>query len=132
MRNQWYIVFPAMILLLLGFRRWKKTETGRRWWDRTRIRIPAGIGRVMLKVGMARFSRTLSSLVGAGVDIMQALEITGSTSGNSLIEDAVKEVRDKVQQGTSIAQPLTSRRSSRRWSRTLCASARRPASSSAC
>ncbi len=107
MRNQYYIVFPALILLFVWFRRFKKTETGRRWWDRTRVRIPAGIGKVVLKVGMARFSRTLSSLVGAGVDIMQALEITGSTSGNSLIEDAVKEVRDSVQQGTSIAQPLS-------------------------
>jgi type IV pilus assembly protein PilC len=107
MRNQYYIVFPVLIIMFVWFRRFKKTETGRRWWDRTRVRIPAGIGKVVLKVGMARFSRTLSSLVGAGVDIMQALEITGSTSGNSLIEDAVKEVRDSVQQGTSIAQPLS-------------------------
>jgi type IV pilus assembly protein PilC len=55
---------------------------------------------------MARFSRTLASLVGAGVDIIQALEITGSTSGNSLIEDATTDVRERVQQGATIAQPL--------------------------
>jgi type IV pilus assembly protein PilC len=106
-RGYYYIVFPIFVLLIFAFRYWKKTEQGRRWWDRTRIRVPAGIGKVILKVGMARFSRTLSSLVGAGVDIIQALEITGSTSGNSLIEDAVKEVRDRVHQGSSIAQPLT-------------------------
>ena len=75
-------------------------------WDRFRVRVPFGIGGVVLKVGMARFSRTLSSLIGAGVDIIQALEITGSTSGNSLIEDATKEVRDRVHEGASIAAPL--------------------------
>jgi type IV pilus assembly protein PilC len=55
---------------------------------------------------MARFSRTLSTLIGAGVDIIRALEITGSTSGNSLIEDAVATVRERVHQGIPIAVPL--------------------------
>lgn len=105
-RHYWFIVFPAMFGFVFAFFRWKKTDTGRHWWDRFRIRIPMGIGQVVLKVGMARFSRTLSSLVGAGVDIIQALEITGSTSGNSLIEDATAEVRDRVHQGASIAQPI--------------------------
>jgi len=55
---------------------------------------------------MARFARTLSTLTGAGVDIIRALEITGSTSGNSLIEDATVVVRERVHQGIPIAQPL--------------------------
>jgi type IV pilus assembly protein PilC len=105
-RHYWFIVFPLILAVIWSFFRWKKTEQGRRGWDRFRVRIPLGIGQVVLKVGMARFSRTLSSLVGAGVDIIQALEITGSTSGNSLIEDATTEVRDRVHQGASIAQPL--------------------------
>jgi type IV pilus assembly protein PilC len=105
-RGYWYIVFPAIGLSIWGFLRWKKSEYGRRHWDRFRVRIPFGIGAVVLKIGMARFSRTLASLVGAGVDIIQALEITGQTSGNSLIEDAVVEVRERVHQGASIAQPL--------------------------
>ncbi|MFN8188499.1 MAG: type II secretion system F family protein [Gaiellales bacterium] len=106
LREYWFIVFPAMGISLFAFLRYKKTESGRRWWDRFRLRIPMGIGAVVLKVGMARFSRTLASLVASGVDIIQALEITGTTSGNSLIEDAVTEVKDRVQQGSSIAQPL--------------------------
>jgi type IV pilus assembly protein PilC len=106
-RGYWFIVFPAIALAIWGFFRWKRTETGRRYWDRFRLRIPFGIGGVVLKIGMARFSRTLASLVGAGVDIIKALEITGSTSGNSLIEDAVVDVRERVHQGASIAQPLT-------------------------
>jgi type IV pilus assembly protein PilC len=105
-RNYYFIVFPAIGGLIFAFRRYKKTETGRRYWDRFRIRFPFGIGKVVLKIGMARFSRTLSSLTGAGVDIIQALEITGTTSGNSLIEDATVAVRERVQQGASIAQPL--------------------------
>ena len=105
-RGYYYIVFPLMALLFFLFLRYKKTESGRRVWDRFRVRVPFGIGGVVLKVGMARFSRTLSSLIGAGVDIIQALEITGSTSGNSLIEDATKEVRDRVHEGASIAAPL--------------------------
>jgi type IV pilus assembly protein PilC len=105
-RGYYYIVFPAIGLLIFAFFKYKKTESGRRIWDRFRVRVPFGIGKVVLKVGMARFSRTLSSLIGAGVDIIQALEITGSTSGNSLIEDATKDVRDRVHEGASIAAPL--------------------------
>jgi type IV pilus assembly protein PilC len=56
---------------------------------------------------MARFSRTLATLVGAGVDIVKALEITGTTSGNWVIEDALREVRERVQEGIPIAQPLS-------------------------
>ena len=106
MRDYSYIVFPLFFLIIFMFFRFKRTEQGRRWWDASRVRFPLGIGAVVLKIGMARFSRTLASLVGAGVDIMQALEITGSTSGNSLIEDATNEVRERVQQGSTIAQPL--------------------------
>jgi type IV pilus assembly protein PilC len=106
-RNQWYILFPAMGGLIFGFLRGKKTERGRRIWDRARLKAPVGIGAVVLKVGMARFSRTLSTLVGSGVDIIRALEITGTTSGNSLIEDAVVVVRERVHQGVPIAIPLT-------------------------
>jgi type IV pilus assembly protein PilC len=105
-RNYWYIIFPLIGLAIWAFLWWKKTHTGRQLWDRFRVRVPFGIGRVVLKVGMARFTRTLASLVGAGVDIIRALEITGQTSGNTLIEHAVVDVRERVQQGASIAQPL--------------------------
>jgi type IV pilus assembly protein PilC len=64
------------------------------------------IGETVLKVTMARFSRTLSTLVAAGVDIIKALEITGQTAGNWVVEDALAGVRAKVHQGIPIAQPL--------------------------
>jgi type IV pilus assembly protein PilC len=106
LRGYFYIVFPLLGLLIFGFFRLKKTEKGRRVWDAFRMRIPFGIGAIVVKVGMARFSRTLSTLVAAGVDIIRSLEITGSTAGNSLIEDATAVVRERVHQGVPIAIPL--------------------------
>src|SRR5512132_47089 len=106
LRGYFYIVFPLIGLLIFGFFRLKKTEKGRRVWDAFRMRIPFGIGAIVVKVGMARFSRTLSTLVAAGVDIIRSLEITGSTAGNSLIEDATAVVGERVHQGVPIAVPL--------------------------
>jgi type IV pilus assembly protein PilC len=106
LRSYFYIVFPVMGLTIYAFFRLKKTEKGRRVWDRFRMRIPFGVGAIVVKVGMARFSRTLSTLVAAGVDIIRSLEITGSTAGNSLIEDATAVVRARVHQGVPIAIPL--------------------------
>ena len=106
LRGYYFIVFPVMGAMIYGFFRLKKTERGRRVWDAFRMRIPFGVGAIVVKVGMARFSRTLSTLVAAGVDIIRSLEITGSTAGNSLIEDATAVVRERVHQGVPIAIPL--------------------------
>jgi type IV pilus assembly protein PilC len=106
LRNDWYIIFPLVALAIWGIRRFKRTEPGRQLWDRIKLRIPMKIGDVVLKVTMARFSRTLSTLVAAGVDIIKALEITGQTAGNWVVEDALAGVRSKVHQGIPIAQPL--------------------------
>ena len=87
------------VLIVVGFRRWKASSWGRPQWDRLRLKIPFKIGTVVQKVALARWSRTLSSLVAAGVPILQALDITGKTAGNAMIEramarrDGVGEVR---------------------------------------
>jgi type IV pilus assembly protein PilC len=107
LKGYFYVIFPAWGALIFGFFRYKKTESGRRRWDAFRMKVPLGIGKVILKVGMARFSRTLATLVAAGVDIIRSLEITGQTSGNSLIEDATATVRERVHQGVPIAVPLS-------------------------
>src|SRR3954470_7246541 len=96
LRHDWFILFPLLIGTIFGIRKYKKTEQGRRVWDRIKLRIPMKIGDVVLKVTMARFSRTLSTLVAAGVDIIAALEITGNTSGNWVVETALADVRMKV------------------------------------
>jgi len=79
---------------------------GRRLWDRTRLRIPMRIGDTIRKITIARFARTLSTLVAAGVDIITALEITGQASGSYVFEQALLGVRQRVHEGSSIAQPL--------------------------
>ena len=73
---------------------------------RFKLALPMKIGDVVLKVTMARFSRTLSTLVAAGVDIIKALEITGTTAGNWVVEEALGDVRARVHEGVPIAQPL--------------------------
>jgi type IV pilus assembly protein PilC len=106
LRSKWYIIFPALIGLFFLIRKLKKTEKGRQVWDRTKLHLPMKIGGVVLKVTMARFSRTLSTLVASGVDIIKSLEITGTTSGNWVVEEALADVRARVHEGVPIAQPL--------------------------
>jgi type IV pilus assembly protein PilC len=106
LRHYWFIIFPGAGGGIFGFFRWKKSSIGRPVWDRMRLHFPVRIGDTILKITMARFSRTLSTLVAAGVDIIKALEITGQTSGNYVVEEALADVRMRVRDGASIAQPL--------------------------
>jgi len=70
------------------------------------LKLPMSIGTVVLKVSMARFSRTLSTLIASGVDIMRALEITAQTSGNWVVESETMKIRERVRDGAPIAQPM--------------------------
>jgi type IV pilus assembly protein PilC len=106
LRNDWFIVFPVLIGTIFALRRLKRTQRGRQVWDRMKLHAPARIGQVVRKVAMARFSRTLSTLVAAGVDIITSLEITGTTSGNWVVEEALADVRAKVHAGVTMAEPL--------------------------
>ncbi len=106
LQHKWYIIFPVFGGSIYTFFRWKKSEAGRKHWDRFKLRLPMKIGDVVLKVTMARFSRTLSTLVAAGVDIIKALEITATTSGNWVVEEALGNVRARVHEGVTISQPL--------------------------
>ena len=106
LRAYWFVIIPLIVSTPFAFRWWKGTESGRRIWDAIKLRIPMKIGDTVLKVTMARFSRTLATLVAAGVDIIKALEITGQTAGNWVVEEALQGVRQKVHEGAPIAQPL--------------------------
>jgi type IV pilus assembly protein PilC len=107
MRGYWFIIFPLVGALIFGFRHWKKTENGRKVWDRFKLRIPMKIGAVVHKVALARVSRTLATLIAAGVDIIKALEITAATSGNWVVERSLENVRTRVHEGAPISQPLS-------------------------
>ena len=106
LRARWFIIFPLLIGAILAIRRYKRTESGRQAWDRLKLRIPMRIGDVVLKVTMARLSRTLATLVAAGVDIIKALEIAGATAGNWVVETALADVRTRVHEGVPIAEPM--------------------------
>ena len=106
LKSDWFIIFPVLFGSIFAFFRWKKSERGHKQWDRFKLKLPMKIGDVVLKVTMARFSRTLSTLVASGVDIIKALEITGQTAGNWVIEEALGDVRQRVHEGVPIAQPL--------------------------
>jgi type IV pilus assembly protein PilC len=106
LRHWWFIIFPAIGAMIFAFRRLKRTERGRKVWDRFKLRIPMRIGDVVHKIALARFSRTLSTLISSGVDIIKALEITGATSGNWVVEESLADIRTRVHEGVPISQPL--------------------------
>ncbi len=106
LRHWWFVIFPVIGAMIFAFRRYKSTERGRQVWDRFKLRVPMRIGDVVHKIALARFSRTLSTLLSSGVDIIKALEITGATSGNWVVEQALANIRTRVHEGVPISQPL--------------------------
>ena len=106
LRAWWFVIFPLIGLVIYTLRRLKNTETGRQRWDAFILKIPMKIGDVVQKIALARFSRTLSTLVAAGVDIITALEITGGTAGNWVIEKSLVHTRERVHEGVPMSQPL--------------------------
>src|SRR2546421_2908549 len=104
--HQWYLLIAFAVGVVFGFRKWKRTERGREHWDRFKLKIPWKIGDLVQKVCLARFSRTYSALIGAGVPMLQAIEITGKTSGNRVIEKAMYAVGESVRAGGSLTTPM--------------------------
>jgi len=104
--GSWYILLALAIGGFIGFRKWKSSSWGRPQWDAFRLRIPFKIGKTVQKIALARWSRTFSALYGAGVPIMQAIEVTGQTAGNAVVDRAMASVIESVKSGGSIAEPL--------------------------
>jgi type IV pilus assembly protein PilC len=104
--GQWYILIAVAVGGFVGFRKWKSSAWGRPQWDAFRLRIPCSIGKTVQKIALARWSRTFSALYGAGVPIMHAIEVTGQTAGNEVVNKAMGAVIESVKSGGSIAGPL--------------------------
>jgi type IV pilus assembly protein PilC len=104
--ERFYVLFGVMFGVVWAFRTWKKTESGRMQWDRLKLKFPMKIGDIVQKVALARFSRTFSGLIAAGVPMLEAIDITGKTSGNKVIEKAMNEVRESVKKGGSLTAPM--------------------------
>ena len=104
--GRWYVCILGGYGIVYLFRRWKKSARGREQWDRFKLKIPWKIGDTVQKVALARFSRTFSALVAAGVPMLEAIDITGRTSGNKVIENAMVAVKDSVTGGGTVSAPM--------------------------
>jgi type IV pilus assembly protein PilC len=102
----WWAIIGGAVGSIVGFRKWRQSEWGRKQWDTLRLKIPFKIGDTVQKISLARWSRTFSALYAAGVPIMQAIEVTGRTAGNYVVEKAMEDVIESVKSGGSIAGPL--------------------------
>ncbi len=107
LRSWWGLVFLGGVILLIWIVfRLKRTEKGAMIWDRFKLRVPMGIGQIVRKLAISRFSRTLGTLISSGVPILQSIEITGQAAGNAVIEKGMKDVQQSVKEGESITTPL--------------------------
>ncbi|HKI67215.1 MAG TPA: type II secretion system F family protein [Solirubrobacterales bacterium] len=102
----WFILIPAIVASFVLFFRWKRTKSGKEVWDRFVLRLPAKIGDVIQKVALARWSRTFSGAVSAGVPMLQAIKLTGETAGNIVLEQAMDDVYASAKRGGSLAGPI--------------------------
>jgi general secretion pathway protein F len=101
----WWLIIAVMAGAIYAFRRWVKTEEGRLRWDRILLELPL-FGRLNRLVAVARFSRTLSTLLASGVPLLTAMEIVKNVLENKLLESVVKAATGSIREGESIAEPL--------------------------
>jgi type IV pilus assembly protein PilC len=101
----WWLILGAIGTTIFLLVRYHKTYKGRRVIDGAMLKIPV-LGTVLKKIAVARFCRTLGTLVSSGVPILEGLEITARTSGNAILEDAIMVTRASVEEGKTIAEPL--------------------------
>src|SRR5215203_5110339 len=100
------LVYAGMALAVVVFLRWRKSERGRKVWGRAVLRIPFKIGDVVKKATLARFARTFATLSAAGVPILQSIEITATSSGNWVVENALMKSKDAIREGIPLYKPL--------------------------
>jgi type IV pilus assembly protein PilC len=101
----WYIILILWAAGMYGFRAWYRTEAGRLTVDRFLLRAPI-FGPLVRKISIARFTRTLSALLGGGVPIIDALRITAKTAGNRVVENSVMAARERVMAGQTLGERL--------------------------
>jgi type IV pilus assembly protein PilC len=105
LRNFWYVLVIATVGVIVAFKQFYKTNVGKTKVDGLMLNIPV-LGMVLRKGAVARFTRTLGTLISSGVPILNGLEITGKTAGNKVIEDAVMATKESISQGNTISDPL--------------------------
>jgi len=105
LRHFWWALFAAVVAGVIAFQRFASTEHGRLAVDKVSLKMPI-LGDVILKGGVARFTRTLGTLISSGVPILTGLEITARTAGNKVLQNAIEATRNSIREGETIAAPL--------------------------
>src|SRR5690606_2727460 len=105
MQMFWWLLFLLGVGAIIGWNRWRKSESGKPVWDRWMLKMPI-FGSLIRLAAVARFTRTLSTLLHAGVPILSALSITRSIVGNHVLSEVIEEARESVKEGHPIAEPL--------------------------
>jgi type IV pilus assembly protein PilC len=103
--NFWWLIILVVIGGIFAIRQYYQTDAGRYQIDKLMLRMPV-LGILLRKIAVARFCRTLGTLLSSGVAILESLEITARTSGNAVLEEAILKVRQDVEEGKSLAEPL--------------------------
>jgi type IV pilus assembly protein PilC len=98
-------VLVFAIIAVIGFKKWKATERGRDVWDHLILRVPI-FGQLVQKTALSRFSATLSTLMASGVPVLEALDITGDTAGNTVVAAGVQAISDGARRGEPMAKSL--------------------------
>jgi type II secretory pathway component PulF len=104
-QNYWYLVLPAFVFISILLTRYIRTENGRIFWDRLKIRIPV-FGRLFLIAALSRFTHTFVMLNKSGIPILQILEITSTTVNNVILSQSIEEISRKVREGKSLADAM--------------------------
>jgi len=101
-----HYLIGALILFIFAFKKYRSTTSGRRQTDSLVLKLPI-FGDLLKKVAVARFTRTLGTMISSGVPILDALEIVARTAGNVILEEVIIDVRSSIAEGQTIAEPLS-------------------------
>ena len=104
-RDYWWLMILLAIAAVVGFIKWRQTKNGRATWDRVSLKIPV-FGMVLRMVAVARFARTLSTLLNSGVSLLISLDIVKNVVANAVISKAVEDTKVAIREGEDIAGPL--------------------------
>ncbi|MBC9784954.1 type II secretion system F family protein [Heliobacterium chlorum] len=105
LHGYWYLYIFTVAAVLFGIQSYTSSESGKRLWDRVKFRLPV-FGNLLMKATIARFARTLSTLLAGGIPVLQALDAAGPATGSYQVAKAVKDASSSIQEGKSIARPL--------------------------
>lgn len=105
LRGYWMFWLPVVVIIIYALKKSGKTEGGREFWDKFYLKLPV-VGKTIGQIGVARFARTMGTLVRAGIPILQALEVMEEVAGNVVMQKAIHSARVSITEGDSIAEPL--------------------------